>query len=512
MRWLVAASSLWLFACGETAVEPERTEPPSDVPLPDSVAELPKADQTAEGDPRPPVSLTASDGFLDVRGVGDAAWSRTHQSDPIAAEFGDVLDRWDPTGERYRGDLSFINWESVVGEGCDRFWAPYNPGRAYAFVSRAENLAQAYARGFNVVGLSNNHSRDCHDDSTDGEAGVDRTLDAMEALDDGRTWLWAGVARTEADKTRPVVTHFDVKGRTVRVAFASVYVGRSSCPRATCLEDAPALLEALGRTNVDLRILTIHSQRNHDQLISIGRSFIEDYDGDVVFGHGPHVWKPVHVIDKNGLGRGVMFESLGNFIHPSLRAQARNLVGRALFDLETLQLSQVQAMAVKTTGFDAVESSADPTSLEANVTWTADETVGAYADIKLDAVTLADLGCRDGFYSVPLESGGRFCDDGERGSGEITDAMRAACVEQGGTDCAEEVWPRAQLLDLRGAGLCPVGAWYDPRTQYCVGENEDALGPFPDHLVEACRMAGQDEPRCTGGRWPQRLLFELTRS
>ena len=42
-----------------------------------------------------------------------------------------------------------------------------------------------------------------------------------------------------------------------------------------------------------------------------------------------------------------MFESLGNFIHPNLAAKQKDLIGRVLLDLETLQIKQVQAIPLK---------------------------------------------------------------------------------------------------------------------------------------------------------------------
>jgi hypothetical protein len=508
--FVFAALSTLAFGCVDPDPEDDLGEGTPDAPAVDSVGALPKADQTAPGDPSPAVPLQGATGYLDLRGVGDAAWSRTHQREPLAAEFGAALDRWDSTGASYRGDINFINWETVVAERCDRFWAPYNPGRAYAFVSRAENLAQAYDRGFNLVGLSNNHTRDCYDDSADGQDGVDRTLAGMESLDEGRSWLWHGVGREDADKVTPTIGTFEVQGRPVRVAFASLYVGRVSCPRATCQSNAPALLEALGQTNADLRILSIHSQGSHDKLIRFGRQFIEEYGGDVVFGHGPHKWKPVHVINKPGGGRGVMFESLGNFIHPNLRAQSKNIVGRALLDLQSLELVQVQAKAVQNTGYDAVDGPADPTTLEANITWTADAVVGAYADIARDPIVAGELGCIEGFNSMQTDAGGRYCDDGSHAAGAITEAMRATCLAEGAEDCEARTWERETYLARRGEGLCPAGAWFDPRTRYCVEAGDSALGPFPEALVLACLSAEQEPALCQGDRWPQRLLFELT--
>jgi hypothetical protein len=67
--------------------------------------------------------------FIDIRGVGDSGWSKTHERTPIATGFGAALDRFDRSGQSYRGDLSFINWETVVGNSCSQFGSAYSPGR-----------------------------------------------------------------------------------------------------------------------------------------------------------------------------------------------------------------------------------------------------------------------------------------------------------------------------------------------------------------------------------------------
>ena len=149
-----------------------------------------------------PLDAAGVSTLIDIRGVGDSGWSNTHQQTPIAAEFGSALDRFDATGKGYRGDLSFVNWETVVGSGCSQFASTYTPGKSYAFVSRAENLVQANDRGFNLIGLSNNHSRDClasADTPLRGEvASAAMTAKNIAALGD-RDWLVAGIASADRD-------------------------------------------------------------------------------------------------------------------------------------------------------------------------------------------------------------------------------------------------------------------------------------------------------------------------
>jgi poly-gamma-glutamate synthesis protein (capsule biosynthesis protein) len=326
--------------------------------------------------------------LIDIRGVGDSGWANTHEKTPIAAAFGAALDKFDPSGEGYRGDLSFINWETVVGTSCTQFGSAYSPGRSYAFVSRAENLIQVSDKGFNLVGLSNNHTRDCYaspDTSLSGEAASpDMTAKGIEGLGE-RPWIWAGVSSTRDanDHSRARVRTFRIKGRDVRVAFASTYMGRPSCPRASCKGDKTQLLESLRDAQADMRILAIHSMAaaDQDELVRLGTEFVKKYGGDVVFGSGPHVWKPVRVVRKDSGGTGVVFESLGNFIHPSLGAQAKNYIGRALFDPENLKLRQVQVLPIANAGRDVRWSSVNGADLQANLRWTP-STHGVYANVR----------------------------------------------------------------------------------------------------------------------------------
>ena len=359
-----------------------------------AIVPISEVDETAPAGALAAASLDAASAadLLDVRGMGDSGWSNTHEKTPIAADFGKALDRFDASGKGYRGDLSFINWETVVGSGCSQFASAYSPGKSYAFVSRTENLVQASERGFNLIGLSNNHARDClasADTSLQGEvASAAMTAKNIEGLGD-RDWLWAGISTSahDSDFARARVRTFTVKGRAVRVAFGSMYMGRAECPRAACSGDKRALFESMRDAQADIRILSLHSMgpTDQDEAVRTGIEFVKSYGGDVVYGEGPHVWKPVRVVRKSatfGGGTGVVFESLGNFLHPSLGAQAKNFIGRALFDLRSLKLRQVQVLPVANAGHDVKWStSTDGAQLQSNLRWTPSPH-GVYANVK----------------------------------------------------------------------------------------------------------------------------------
>jgi len=377
-----------LIACaGEATGEDEDGgEPASDEA---AVVAMTATDETAPASALAPQNIDHdSTDLLDIRGVGDSGWSKTHERTALQAQFGAALDRFDASGNGYRGDLSFINWETVVGNTCSRFGTAYSPGRSYAFVSRPENLTQAYERGFNLIGLSNNHTRDCHgseETSKTGEAASpDMTEKAIASVAGDKSWLTAGIGEAS---NKAVVRTFTVKGKQVRVAFGSLYTGRPDCPAAACSGDADSLFASLRDAQADVRILAMHSMAAADQdtLVKKGIDFVERYNGDVVFGHGPHVWKPVRVVKKsNGSGKGVIFESLGNFIHPSLGAQSKNFIGRALFDLESKKLKQVQILPIANTGGAVTWSSSSASSIESNLRWTKlpESQTAVYANVK----------------------------------------------------------------------------------------------------------------------------------
>ncbi|MDB4943062.1 MAG: hypothetical protein JWP97_2596 [Labilithrix sp.] len=321
--------------------------------------------------------------LLDVRGVGDTAFSKTHQKDPMAAGIGTALDRFDPSGTLIKGDLTFMNWESVVGDHCDQFSKPYLAGSSYAFLSRPGNLQQVYDRGVNLLGFSNNHSRDCSNGGGE-ETSSRMTVPALDAMSDN-AWIWAGITTREADKTKAKVRTFRIKGKDVRVAFADIYTGRASCPLATCQADTKAVLESLRDAAADLRVLALHSQDSQPALVKTGTDFIAKYNGDVVFGHGPHVWKPVRIVRKASGGTGAFFESLGNFLHPGCAAQTKNFIGRALFDVSSgaPTLKQVQLVPVTNTGVDVKLSPVSGTQVPANLTFSSTgRGKGVFANVK----------------------------------------------------------------------------------------------------------------------------------
>ena len=304
-----------------------------------------------------------STSFLDIRGVGDSGWARSNQREPLRPAFGDYLDKFDPTGTSYRGDASFINWESVIGETCLKFKAPYKRGRMYSFVSHPDNVVQAIERGFNMINFATNHTRDCFDDGISNhgkgaKVSENMIIENMEQIlshDFKREVVWHGLGRTKKSKYAPKYITVTKNSSKIRIAFNAFYASDNySCKFSNCLKDAKKILIELKKADADIRILSIHSQGQSglQNLHNLGTQFIEQMNGDIVFGHGTHKWEAVRVIKKkkNGQGSGVLFEGMGNFLHPHLSLKNINYIARALFDPKTLKLTQIQVIPVRNEG------------------------------------------------------------------------------------------------------------------------------------------------------------------
>jgi hypothetical protein len=311
--------------------------------------------------------------YLDIRGVGDAAWTGNQLPAPPASSFQSWLNKFNPNGLVYRGDVNVVNWESVVGTDC----LSYNS--AFGFLSSPASVREAFAAGFNIFALSNNHSRDCDKTNNDGYvgdggAGEMATASHMNTLAQERNLIWNGVS-SSSSKQYVTVRELSIGDKRVSVAFASIDLGRvSHCIRSNCYGDRERVLNALRDAKADVRILSMHSrewlsglsiEENKDQLdklYSMGEAAVTQAGVDVVFGSGPHIAMPVRTFRKPNRDQGVVFLSLGNFIHPLLSGQSTSLVGRVLFNTNDSSAVQVQAMMIGTNGESVSVRNFDPSN------------------------------------------------------------------------------------------------------------------------------------------------------
>lgn len=272
----------------------------------------------------------ARDKFINFsfNAFGDAGWAETHVSRPAYQKgFKSSYQRFDPQ-RRLIADLNYINWETSVGNVCNAFWSPPS-GSTFAFLTRPEELADAVAMGFNVVGLANNHSYDCLR-SPEGNGPlqsyghVARLKQVLQTR--GTAALFSGVF--QAPETEPPSLLMPVANGQVPVRFLSAYVGGDAahCRHMVCEKAIERYAGSMG-SDRGLRVLALHSwdPASHKRLKAILRAWLSRGLVDVAIGSGPHVAESVTLV-QTPRGAGVLATSLGNFIHPSLSSQKNNVI------------------------------------------------------------------------------------------------------------------------------------------------------------------------------------------
>lgn len=308
------------------------------------------------------LNLDKTPGLLDVRGVGDSAWSfgarpASGSRTPRPATFDATLRQYDPRQDIFVGDLSFINLETVVGQHCERIRQSVD----FYFLTSPQAVRQAVGHGFNLLGMANNHAQDCDAgrayERSQTKHGPLMTEEALNGIT-GVNFAWAGVGQGE--NRGVTVKTFRVKGRAVRVALAALTFVSWAMPNTNAInfnaddvdEQVARALSGFSRAQADLRILSIHTQdgsgdgrREQGAFLALKRAavrFITRYNGDVVFGHGPHTHGGVRLIAKGRGKHGVIFTSMGNFIHDGLMSNPDNYIGRAVYDFTQMKLTQIQ--------------------------------------------------------------------------------------------------------------------------------------------------------------------------
>lgn len=310
------------------------------------------------------LDLNKLDIALDIRGTGDTAWTYSAtpaygRKKPRPAGFGDALKVYDPHGEIFTGDLSFTNIESVVGERCDKIRNEVS----FYFLTHPESVSQAVDHGFNLLSFSNNHSQDCRSGrafvKSDKKAGPLMTKEALEGIKPKGQFIWNGVGEDFPKLSTKVMK---IKGKEIQVTMGAISLLNWDIPYGQSFNydeegweaKVTEYLKLFNDYSTGLKILSIHTQDKSGYkkdeaaafvaLKKVAMEFVEQYDGDIVFGHGPHSWGGVKMVEKKNGKKGVIFTSLGNFIHYGLGAVPDNYIARAIFDIRNLRIKQVHVI------------------------------------------------------------------------------------------------------------------------------------------------------------------------
>lgn len=318
------------------------------------------------------INLNSNTPLIDIRGVGDFAWTnpakpKYGKKNALATDVASAFELIPHAKPIFKGDLSFINFEAVVGEFCEQI----RPTVSWYFLSHPKNISSLYKYGFNIFSLANNHSQDCQKGFSSRESykakhGPLMTLESFDKNQNANKLLYAGVGDETLTQSNPFLAKekfFKIKGKEIKVAFASLGIFSWDIPNAATVakkdfkqdrELMEIMFPSFDQSNADIKILSIHTQdaSGHNKaedwaflkLKAIAEYFVKNHGGNVVFGHGPHTFAGIKVLNNSRGQRSVIFTSLGNFIHQGLSIREDNYLGRTLIDPDSLDVKTVMAV------------------------------------------------------------------------------------------------------------------------------------------------------------------------
>ena len=192
--------------------------------------------------------------------------------------------------------------------------APDGPYEGYpTFSGPPQILSALVATGYDACTTASNHTFD------QGAAGVDRTLDALDAAGLEHT----GSARTAQEGARTVILDVAAAAGSVRLALLSYTFGFNGIPfpggetwRSNLIDEPRILGDAqLARQQgAEIVVVAVHWGTEFDQdpnaeQLTLGPRLLASPDIDLVLGHHAHVVQPVEQVD----GEWVVY-GLGNLV------------------------------------------------------------------------------------------------------------------------------------------------------------------------------------------------------
>ena len=188
------------------------------------------------------------------------------------------------------------------------------PYRGYpSFAAPPQVVSALAATGYDACTTASNHSFDA------GAAGVDRTLDALDAAG----LAHAGTARTPEEAARPTVVQVPTEHGPVAVALLSATYGTNGVPapegqawRGDLLDEDAVLAEAAAARaqGAEVVVVSLHWGDEHDpepsaQQRELAPRLLASPDVDLLLGHHAHVVQPVERIGDEWVAYG-----LGNLL------------------------------------------------------------------------------------------------------------------------------------------------------------------------------------------------------
>lgn len=280
---------------------------------PSDGASTPPASASASPSPTPsPTPTRPPDSILTLVAAGDMLPHLAVNSDAATGggyDFSPLLAPMDPWVQG--ADLALCHMEVPVAPNGSK------PSGFPMFGAPAELVTDIKESGWDGCSTASNHSVD------KGQAGVDATLDAFDAVGLGHT----GTARSADEAASTQLYRFVRNGQTITIAHLSAAYGTNGMPVANpwaveLIDTATLIAQATAAraAGADLVVVSEHCCVEYvseptQQQVDVAQALADSGVVDLVIGHHAHVPQPfAHLAGgPGGAGMWVAY-GLGNFI------------------------------------------------------------------------------------------------------------------------------------------------------------------------------------------------------
>jgi hypothetical protein len=242
-------------------------------------------------------------------------------------------------------DINFMNLEATLSEECRKF-----AEKTFSFVMTPKALGEYLKWGMNFIGLANNHSTDCVDPYP--FAYIEPIMTGLQKqYPDTR---YHGVAPSVGNLIKNLAVR-EIRGVSIGMVSIKGWDNGAAFPLAN-IANRLKIFKSLQAQKHDVRILSLHGGVESTRqpglvVVEVAREFINQYDGDIVFAHHPHLMQGVEVIKKKNGRHGVIFYSLGNGLHNGLSPKGDGLVAKVLVNKNGVNKNGINVFPLKYASF-----------------------------------------------------------------------------------------------------------------------------------------------------------------
>ncbi len=243
-------------------------------------------------------------------------------------------------------DINLINLEATLAEECRKF-----AEKQFSFVMTPKALGEYLKWGMNFIGLANNHSVDCVDPFP--FSYIEPIMSGLQKqYPDTR---YHGVARNVGSLIKNLAVR-EIRGVSIGMVSVKGWDNGALFPLAN-IANRVKIFKSLQSQKHDIRILSLHGGIESTRqpglvVVEIAREFINQYDGDIVFAHHPHLMQGVEVIKKKNGRHSVIFYSLGNGLHNGLSPKGDGLVAKVLVGKNGVNTDAINVYPLKYASFN----------------------------------------------------------------------------------------------------------------------------------------------------------------